>query len=249
VTRVNWALDKDESENPYVIGVLDSFGFEDMTINGFEQLFINTTNEMLQKVFNDIIFKEEAEEYTREQIDWDPTSFPDNEPCIDLLTRRPIGLMPYLDSECARGAVASDGAELVRKLNKSHASNEFFEVCGPASVYRRKDQSRTQHEDFLIRHYAGPIIYTVTDFIVKNRDALLITYTMYSLTQRMSSWRTCTLFGKKILVTSLAKLSVVDSLDSCSTSCKCSVNLKPALCVVSKPITRINPNLWIRTPF
>jgi myosin heavy subunit len=172
VTRVNWALDKDDSENPYLIGVLDIFGFEDMTINGFEQLFINTTNEMLQKVFNDIIFKEEAEEYTREQIDWDPTSFPDNEPCIDLLTRRPIGLMPYLDSECARGTVASDGAELVRKLNKSHASNEFFEVCGPASVYRRKDQSRTQHEDFLIRHYAGPIIYTVTDFIKKNRDAL-----------------------------------------------------------------------------
>ncbi len=172
VTRVNWALDKDESENPFIIGVLDIFGFEDMTINGFEQLFINTTNEMLQKVFNDIIFKEEAEEYTREQIDWDPTTFPDNEPCIDLLTRRPIGLMPYLDSECARGAVASDGADLVRKLNKSHASNEFFEVCGPASVYRRKDQSRTQHEDFLIRHYAGPIIYTVTDFITKNRDAL-----------------------------------------------------------------------------
>jgi myosin heavy subunit len=172
VMRVNYALDKDDSDSPAVIGVLDIFGFEDMDNNGFEQLFINTTNEMLQKVFNDIIFKEEAEEYNREQIDWDPSVFPDNDPCIHLLTKRPIGLMPYLDSECARGTVASDGAELTRKLNKSHAKNEFYEVCGPASVYRRKDQTRTQHEDFLIHHYAGPIIYTVKDFIQKNRDSL-----------------------------------------------------------------------------
>jgi myosin heavy subunit len=172
VMRVNYALDRDESENPGVIGVLDIFGFEDMENNGFEQLFINTTNEMLQKVFNDIIFKEEAEEYNREQIDWDPSVFPDNDPCIHLLTKKPTGLMPYLDSECARGTVASDGAELTSKLNKAHASNPFYEVCGPATVYRRKDSSRTQHEDFLIHHYAGPIIYTVKDFIQKNRDSL-----------------------------------------------------------------------------
>lgn len=33
-----------------------------MESNGFEQLFINTTNESLQKLFNDIIFRAEAEE-------------------------------------------------------------------------------------------------------------------------------------------------------------------------------------------
>ena len=60
----------------HFIGVLGIFGFEDMKVNGFEQLFINTTNEQLQKVFNDIIFKqEEEEEYTREQIAWDNTVF------------------------------------------------------------------------------------------------------------------------------------------------------------------------------
>merc|ERR1719507_513418 len=130
------------------IGLLDIFGFEDMATNGFEQVFINTTNEQLQKVFNDLVFEAEAEEYTREGIDWDKTCFPDNTPCIELLTKRPIGILRLLDSECSRGFVASDGAKLVAKVNKAHASSPFFEVCGPASVWRRKDGSRTEDADF-----------------------------------------------------------------------------------------------------
>ena len=35
-----------------------------MATNGFEQVFINTTNEQLQKVFNDLVFEAEAEEST-----------------------------------------------------------------------------------------------------------------------------------------------------------------------------------------
>eukprot|EP00618_Florenciella_parvula_P035127 CAMPEP_0119481752 /NCGR_PEP_ID=MMETSP1344-20130328/9936_1 /TAXON_ID=236787 /ORGANISM="Florenciella parvula, Strain CCMP2471" /LENGTH=1560 /DNA_ID=CAMNT_0007516129 /DNA_START=105 /DNA_END=4787 /DNA_ORIENTATION=+ len=172
VTRINMTLDVDSASNPKFIGILDIFGFEDMRVNGFEQLFINTTNEMLQKVFNDIIFKKEEEEYNREQIVWDKTVFPDNDPCIHMLTKRPIGLLPYLDSECQRGMAASEGEALVRKFNQSHGNHKFYEVCGPASVWRRKDGKRTQNEDFLVHHFAGPIIYTVSDFIDKNRDAL-----------------------------------------------------------------------------
>lgn len=51
------AASKDE---PRTIGVLDIFGFEDQKINGFEQLFINSTNEALQAVFNDSIFRAEV---------------------------------------------------------------------------------------------------------------------------------------------------------------------------------------------
>jgi myosin heavy subunit len=172
VVRINKTLDVDPASNPQFIGILDIFGFEDMKVNGFEQLFINTTNEMLQKVFNDIIFKKEEEEYTREQIAWDKTVFPDNDPCIHLLTKKPIGLLPYIDSECQRGMAASEGADLVRKFNKSHNGDTFYEVCGPSTVWRRKDNTRTQNEDFLIHHFAGPIIYTCSEFIDKNRDAL-----------------------------------------------------------------------------
>ncbi|KAJ8614223.1 hypothetical protein CTAYLR_001136 [Chrysophaeum taylorii] len=172
VHRANTAFDLSSGKETQFIGVLDIFGFEDMRRNGFEQLFINTTNEQLQKVFNDIIFKSEEEEYQREQIDWDKTAFPDNTPCIDLLTRRPQGILRILDAECLRGNAASDGAKLAAKFNKAHGNHNFYEVCGPASVWRRNTGDRTRDEDFLVQHFAGPIVYTIDNFIDKNRDAL-----------------------------------------------------------------------------
>jgi myosin heavy subunit len=156
-----------------IIGVLDIFGFEDQLSNGFEQLFINTTNESLQAVFNAQIFKAEAVEYTREEISWDPTVFPDNSSTIDLLEKRPLGLLSMLDSECRRGASALDGEALARSFNKNHgAENGAFAVCGLASVWKRRDGTRTEECDFLVHHFAGDVVYTVQDFIPKNRDAL-----------------------------------------------------------------------------
>lgn len=150
VHRANMAFDRLSGKETLFIGVLDIFGFEDMKRNGFEQVFINTTNEQLQKVFNDIVFKSEEEEYSREQIDWDKTAFPDNTPCIDLLTKRPQGIFRILDAECLRGNAASDGAKLAAKFNKAHGNHNFYEVCGPASVWRRNNGDRTREEDFLI---------------------------------------------------------------------------------------------------
>ncbi|KAH8097375.1 hypothetical protein JL720_265 [Aureococcus anophagefferens] len=164
VSRANAAFDVSGGKETQFIGVLDIFGFEDMHSNGFEQVFINTTNEMLQKVFNDIIFKSEEDEYTREQIDWDKTVFPDNTPCIELLSKRPNGILRLLDGECLRGNAASDGAKFAAKVNKAHGGSPFFEVCGPASVWRRNDGTRTSEEDFLVHHFAGPIVYTVSNF-------------------------------------------------------------------------------------
>jgi myosin heavy subunit len=60
VESVNAATDPDGRPPSRIIGVLDIFGFEDQWRNGFEQLFINATNEALQHVFNDTIFKAEV---------------------------------------------------------------------------------------------------------------------------------------------------------------------------------------------
>ena len=172
VHRANMTFDRSAGEKTQFIGVLDIYGFEIMETNGFEQVFINTTNEQLQKVFNDIIFESEADEYAREQIDWDKTTFPDNTPCIDLFMKKPTGILRMLDSECFLGNAACDGAKLTKKLNKEHGHHPYFEVCGPASVWRRFNGQRTEQHDFLVHHFAGPVVYTVSQFIDKNRDAL-----------------------------------------------------------------------------
>ena len=51
-------------------------------------------------------------------------------PCIELLSKKPHGLLRVLDNECLRGMAASDGDKLVSKFNKQHGSHPNFDVCG-----------------------------------------------------------------------------------------------------------------------
>ena len=171
VRRINSTLSVTAERSDKFIGILDIFGFEEMPTNGFEQLLINFTNEKLQQLFNLAVFQEEAEEYEREQIQWDRTEFPDNNPCIELVEKKPMGLIPFMESECSRGAAASD-RNLVGKWHKTYASHPFYGVCGPSTQYKHADGSWTDAQEFVIKHYAGPVIYRCEAFIRKNLDAL-----------------------------------------------------------------------------
>merc|ERR1740138_1508560 len=51
------------------LGLLDLFGFEVFTSNGFEQFLINYCNERLQQFFNQQVFTKEAAEYAAEGLD------------------------------------------------------------------------------------------------------------------------------------------------------------------------------------
>jgi myosin-5 len=48
------------------------------------------------KLFNQL----EQEEYVREGIDWQFIKFTDNQPVIDLIEAKPIGILGLLDEEC-----------------------------------------------------------------------------------------------------------------------------------------------------
>lgn len=66
-----WILEKINArirggEDKFVfVGVLDIFGFENFTVNRFEQFNINFANEKLQEYFNKHIFSLEQHEYNK----------------------------------------------------------------------------------------------------------------------------------------------------------------------------------------
>ena len=98
VERINNVICK-QVEKKNSIAILDIFGFENFSSNGFEQLCINYANETLQFYFNKHIFKLEQEEYVKEKINWKNIDYIDNKPCIDLISKKPNGIIHVLDDE------------------------------------------------------------------------------------------------------------------------------------------------------
>ncbi|XP_053328005.1 unconventional myosin-XV [Spea bombifrons] len=138
------------------IAILDIYGFEDLTFNSFEQLCINYANEYLQFFFNKIVFKEEQEEYIREQIDWREISFNDNQSCIDIISQKPYGILRILDDQSCFPQ-ATDHTFL-QKCHYHHSTSELY--CKP----------KMPLPEFGIKHFAGKVTYQVHKFLDKNYD-------------------------------------------------------------------------------
>lgn len=60
------------------------------------------------------------EEYIREQIDWREITFADNQPCINLISLKPYGILRILDDQCCFPQVSHGCCvSLVRLVNVS----------------------------------------------------------------------------------------------------------------------------------
>lgn len=160
VFRINHALlnskDLEQDTKTLSIGVLDIFGFEDYENNSFEQFCINFANERLQHYFNQHIFKLEQEEYRTEGISWHNIDYIDNTCCINLISKKPTGLLHLLDEES--NFPQATNQTLLDKFKHQHEENSYIEfpaVMEPA---------------FIIKHYAGKVKYGVKDFREKNTD-------------------------------------------------------------------------------
>jgi myosin-5 len=158
VQRVNRSMGSSDTTGLSFIGILDIFGFEIFQHNSFEQLCINFTNERLQQHFNNNTFKLEEKLYMREGIQFQHIEFIDNQPMLDLITKRPVGVLPLLDEEL----VVPKGSDLtfLAKLKAEQKDNRVF----------RELMREPTH--FVIVHYAGEVQYNVQDFLEKNRDTL-----------------------------------------------------------------------------
>ncbi|OCF74371.1 myosin-1 [Kwoniella mangroviensis CBS 8886] len=159
VSRVNVSM-KPQQNPDYVIGVLDIYGFEIFQDNSFEQLCINYVNEKLQQIFIELTLKAEQEEYVREQIKWTPIKFFDNAVVCSLIEdKRPAGIFATLNDATATAHADPSAADnsFIQRSNML-ASNPNFEARG---------------NKFLIKHYAGDVLYNVSGMTDKNKDTLI----------------------------------------------------------------------------
>ncbi|KAJ8606329.1 hypothetical protein CTAYLR_010372 [Chrysophaeum taylorii] len=183
VRRINVAVALDESDEthhhhhrgtqfnnnnlikPHFIGVLDIFGFEIFEKNSFEQLCINYCNEKLQQHFNKHTFKDEDELYKSEGIEFQSVPFIDNQPVLDLIEKKPDGILLALDDEVT--APKGSDAKWLSRCETAHASKKEWK-----SVAEKATQHVAHSNFFTVCHYAGDVTYISTDFCLKNKDPL-----------------------------------------------------------------------------
>ncbi|KAA8548907.1 hypothetical protein F0562_000591 [Nyssa sinensis] len=155
VNKINNSIGQDP-DSRYLIGVLDIYGFESFKTNSFEQFCINLTNEKLQQHFNQHVFKMEQEEYTKEEIDWSYIEFIDNQDILDLIEKKPGGIIALLDEACM----------FPRSTHETFAQ-KLYQTFKDHKRFSKPKLSRT---DFTICHYAGDVTYQTELFLDKNKD-------------------------------------------------------------------------------
>ena len=149
------------------IGILDIFGFEVFVLNSFEQLCINYCNERLQTYFNTVIFQDEIGIYKSEKIDLSDIQYKDNLGCVKIIDGlKGAGVFSMLDEEC----IVPQGSDqkLLSKMNQAFSKKEFRTF----SEYYGAGKKERSASCFVIKHFAGEVIYDITDFKEKNMDTL-----------------------------------------------------------------------------
>jgi myosin I len=158
VERINRSL-KARQATSNSIGILDIYGFEIFEKNSFEQLCINYVNEKLQQIFIQLTLKTEQEEYAREQIKWTPIKYFDNKVVCELIEQvRPPGVFSAMKD--ATKTAHADPAACDRTFMQS--------INGMSHAHLTPRQG-----NFIIKHYAGDVTYTVDGITDKNKDLLL----------------------------------------------------------------------------
>ncbi|KAJ7535365.1 hypothetical protein O6H91_12G030000 [Diphasiastrum complanatum] len=158
VNKVNKSIGQDP-DSKTLIGVLDIYGFESFKTNSFEQFCINLTNEKLQQHFNQHVFKMEQEEYTKEAINWSYIEFVDNQDVLDMIEKKPLGVIALLDEACM--------------FPKATHETFFTALLQNFKTHKRFSKPKLARTDFTISHYAGEVTYQTDLFLEKNKDYVI----------------------------------------------------------------------------
>ncbi|KAD3338354.1 hypothetical protein E3N88_33875 [Mikania micrantha] len=159
VDKINVSIGQDPKSNS-LIGVLDIYGFESFKTNSFEQFCINFTNEKLQQHFNQHVFKMQQDIYNKEEIDWSYIEFVDNKDILNLIEKKPGGIIALLDEAC-----------MFPKSTPDTFSQKLYQTF---KTHKRFIKPKLARSDFIIAHYAGEVVhYQADQFLDKNKDYLV----------------------------------------------------------------------------
>ena len=167
------------SRGPSQVVILDIFGFEaapqgpasnnttssssSAPVNDLEQLLINYTNEAVQAIYDETVFGQFQTEAEREGVAAAVNSgadaiAPPTCACLDVLTKKPNGVLHTITDESALGQQQTQANQLTEKIL---ALQRVF----PDVIKRNK----TKPNVFLLQHYCEQVEYC-TDFMTrKNR--------------------------------------------------------------------------------
>eukprot|EP00474_Spongospora_subterranea_P009779 CRZ10237.1 hypothetical protein [Spongospora subterranea] len=156
IQRINTTIAAPDAETVAKIGILDIYGFEVFTTNSFEQLCINYANEKLQQVFIARTLQAEQQEYDVEGISWQHIEYFDNKIVVDLIEKKPYGILAYLDEACMipKGTVAT----FISSLTDAFSTHDHLSM------------PKQLGQVFTIAHYAGNVTYDADLFLIKNKD-------------------------------------------------------------------------------
>lgn len=193
VEQINKSLKPRTEHSGRSINILDFYGFESFKKNGFEQFCINYANERLQQHFMRHLFKLQQEDYEFNGVDGTKVNFEDNQECLNLIEKKPLGVLALLDEEL-NFPKATD-LTFANKLKQHFKSQPCF----------KGERGRA----FGIRHYAGEVVYDTNGFLEKNRDLL------HSDSIQLFSSCTCKLL--QLLASKLINHSQKPTVSMCST--------------------------------
>lgn len=218
IISINKFVNKVTDEALPRIGVLDIFGFETFQKNDLEQLLINYTNEALQLTFNKQVLEAEAALYEREKLamseqdkaSLDPSQVIDqsNKLCIDLLQgvtleapskkKKKTRVPGILDVIHEQGRIPGPSEQkMLQKLHKTFAKNMYPNYL----IIKKKARS-----EFIIKHYAGKVVYTSGNFLLKNADVLPKSTTEIFMSSAKNTTKEIWEAGKNLVVSKKASI-------------------------------------------
>ncbi|KHN21355.1 Unconventional myosin-Va [Glycine soja] len=102
------------------------------------------------------VFKMEQEEYTKEEINWSYVEFVDNQDVLDLIEKKPGGIIALLDEACM----------FPKSTHETFAQKMYQTYKG----HKRFSKPKLSRTNFTINHYAGDVTYQADYFLDKNKD-------------------------------------------------------------------------------